>query len=402
MSPTPLFRANFEHDVHLLLRDRKQLAMQVLLVRSLQIPVQDADEKLHQRLAEIAQKIRDVGKPDLDDDAVSLADFLANLAREFRRYVEGFTKKWKLQKHSPELIQIRQFMREVRCLQLKLSSRPQEELQWLGEMFTWLVNIAETIYAPVLRGSISSGLALRLCTLPVPARELTGETRFVGDKIACRAADVAIKFPLQHFCDNHFCHLPFTMFHEVFVHGPQAWDTNGCRIIIGEHCALREGFVDAAACAVLQAALDEKSLPLMLEPFFEAVHFGIGEAHRIRSEGPWPSKSPEDDERERMVRKFRKRGRTAYEKLAGRKPLCATQLALCLNLLELSDKHEGGRLVDRLNHALDRPKPPAGKYVRDSSADWLDQLCDAASAYDLPRVRDLVRHALPKEGAPSI
>jgi hypothetical protein len=401
MPPTPLFRANFEHDVHLLLRDRKQLAMQILLVRSLQIPVQDADPRLHKRLAEIAQKIRGVGEPDLDDDAVSLADFLANLARKFRDYVEYFTKKWKLQKNSPELIQIRQFMREVRCLRLKLSSRPQEELQWLGEIFTWLVNIAETIYAPVLRGSISSGLALRLCTLPESARELTGETSFVGDKIACRAADVAIKLPLQHFCDNHFCHLPFTMFHEVFVHGPQAWDTNGCRNIVGEHCALREGFVDAAACAALQAALDKKSLPRMLGPFFEAVRLGIGEAHRIRSEGPGSSKSPEAEEHERMIRKFRKVGRTAYEKLAGKKP-CAMQLALCLNLLELSDKHEGGRLIACLHQAIDRTKPPAGKHVRDSSADWLDKLCDAASAYDLPRVRDLVRQVLPREGGPSI
>ena len=391
MPPTSLFRANFEHDVHLLLRDRKQFVMQILLVRSFQIPVQDADSKLHKRLAEIAQKIRDVGKPDLDNDAVSLADFLANLVRQFRSHVEIFTKKWKLQKDSPELNQIRQFMHEVRCLRLKLSSQPQEELQWLGEIFTWLVNIAETIYTPVLRGSACSGLALRLCTLPESARELTGETSFVGDKIACRAADVAIKLPLQHFCDNHFCHLPFTMFHEVFVHGPQAWHTNGCRNIVGEHCALREGFVDAAACAVLQAALNKKSLPRMLEPFFEAVRTGIGEAHRIRSEGPWTSKTPEADEHERMVRKFRKLGRTAYEKLAGRNPPCATQLALCLNLLELSDKDEGGRLVDRLNQALDRPKAPAGKHVRDSSADWLDQLCDAAITYNLSLVHELVR-----------
>jgi hypothetical protein len=397
MSPTPLFRAYFEHDVHLLLRDRKQLAMQILLVRTLQIPAQKADPKLHKRLVEIAQKIRDVGKPDLDDDEVSLADFLANLVRRFRGFAKSFTKKWKLQKGSQERKQVAQFLYEVRCLRLKLSSRTQEELQWLGEVFTWLVNIADTVYAPVLGGSNCSGLDLRLCTLPESAQELTGETSFVGDKTDCRAADVAIKLPLQHFCDSHFCHLPFTMFHEVFVHGPQAWHTNGCRHVVGEHCALREGFVDAAACAVLVAALDAKSLPRMLGPFFEAVRVGIGEAHRIRSEGPGSSKTPDADEHERMVRKFRKLGRTAYEKLADKKP-CAKQLALCLNLLELSDKDEGGRLVDRLNQAIDRPKPPPGKQVRDSSADWLEQLCEAASAYDLARVRDLVRQALPVEG----
>lgn len=391
MSPTPHFQANFQHDVHLLLRDRKQLAMQILLVRSFQIPVKDANRKLHKRLAEIAQKIRDVGKPDLDDDDVSLADFLANLVRKFQSFAVGFTKKWKLQKDSPEFIRISQFRREVRYVRQKLSAQPQEELKWLGEIFSWLVNIAETIYAPVLGSSQCSSLALRLCTLPEPEQELTGVTSFVGDKVACRAADVAIKFPLQHFCDNHFCHLPFTMFHEVFVHGPQAWDTNGCRVVVGEHCALREGFVDAAACAVLQAALDAKSLPRMLEPFFEAVRFGISEAHRIRSEGPVSSKTPEADEHERMVRKFRKLGRTAYEKLADREPPCAMKLALCLNLLELADKDEGGRLVDRLNQALDRPRPPAGKHVRDTNADWLNKLCEAASAYDLARVHSLVR-----------
>src|SRR4029077_17876445 len=165
----------------------------------------------------------------------------------------------------------------------------------------------------------------------------------------------------------------------------------GCRNIVGEHCALREGFVDAAACAVLEAALDAKSLPRMLEPFFEPVRLGIGEAHRIRSEGPVSSKSSEADEHERMVRKSRKLGRTAYEKLADREPPCATKLALCLNLLELADKDEGGRLVDRLNQALDRPKPPAGKQIRDTNADWLNKLCDAASTYDLARVHALVR-----------
>src|SRR5690349_10705496 len=119
MSPTPLFRAYFEHDVHLLLRDRKQLAMQILLVRTLQIPAQKADPKLHKRLVEIAQKIRDVGKPDLDDDEVSLADFLANLVRRFRGFAKSFTKKWKLQKGSQERKQVAQFLYEVRCLRLK-------------------------------------------------------------------------------------------------------------------------------------------------------------------------------------------------------------------------------------------------------------------------------------------
>jgi len=212
--------------------------------------------------------------------------------------------------------------------------------------------------------------------------------------VACRAAAVAINLPLQEFRDNHFCHLPFTMFHEVFVHGPQAWETDGCRAVVGEHCALREGFVDAAACAVLQAALDAKSLPPMLDPFFEAVRLGIGEAHRIRSEGPVLPKSPEAAERERMAKKFRKLGRTVYEKLADREPPCATKLALCLNLLELADRYEGGRLVVRLNQALDRPKPPDGKQVRDTNADWLNRLCDAADTYDLARVHALAREEI--------
>ena len=395
MSPTPLFRADFDHDVHLMLCDRKQLVMQILLVRTLQIPVQQADPKLYTRLVEIAQKIRDVGKLYLDKDDVSLADFLANLAREFRGFVKSFNKKWKLKKSkSPERKQIAKFMREARCLSHKLASRPQAELQWFGEIFTWLVHIAEASYAPVLGNS--RGLALRLCTQPVAESELTGETEFhsVNDAVACRAAAVAINLPLQEFRDNHFCHLPFTMFHEVFVHGPQAWETDGCRAVVGEHCALREGFVDAAACAVLQAALDAKSLPPMLDPFFEAVRLGIGEAHRIRSEGPVLPKSPEAAERERMAKKFRKLGRTVYEKLADREPPCATKLALCLNLLELADRYEGGRLVVRLNQALDRPKPPDGKQVRDTNADWLNRLCDAADTYDLARVHALAREEI--------
>jgi hypothetical protein len=94
-----------------------------------------------------------------------------------------------------------------------------------------------------------------------------------------------------------------------------------------------------------------------------------------------------------MVRKFRMRGRTAFERLA-EKNAYAMQLALCLNLLELPHKDDGSRIVDYLDHAIRRPKPPPGKQVRDSSTLWLDQLCRAAADYDLETVKSLIEKAL--------
>lgn len=395
MPPKPLFRASFTHDMHLSLRDRKLLAAQILLARTLQIPVRSADPKLNRNLSKIGKKVRKLAELDLDQDEVSLPDFLANLARGLRRFV----KTWRFPIRGDERKHIARFILEARFLKYTRVTRPQNELhgiQWLGEMFVWLVALAEKVYAPALQGNGGGGLALRLRTLPQRTPELTGETQFnlVKDATAARAADVGIKLPLQQFSDNHLCQLPFTMFHEVFVHGPQAWKTAGCRKVVGEHCALREGFVDAAAHAVLAAELETASLPRLLQPFREEVRYGIGEAHRQRSEAAhFPETSDDAHDLDKMTRKFRKLGRTTFEKLTG-KNLCAMQLALCLNLLELPDKYDGGRLVDRLDQAIHRPKPPPGKQVRDTNACWLDQLCHAAAAYDLAKVGALVEEAL--------
>nr|WP_294501342.1 hypothetical protein [uncultured Rhodopila sp.] len=395
MSAKPLFQAIFEHDLHLSLRDRKQLAVQIIVARTLQIPVPSANSRLHRNLAKIVTKIRDLARPELDQDEVSLADFLANLASQLPRFV----KTRRFPKGAEERHHIARFMLEARFLKHTPAPLPHNEIhevRWLGEMFVWLVAIAEKAYAPALQGNGNGGLALRLRTLPQTASEIKGETVFrsVNDANTARAADVSIKLPLQHFSDDHFCQLPSIMFHEVFVHGPQAWETVGCRKVVGELCALREGFVDAAAHAALVAELENASVPRLLRPFHVEVRSGIGEAHRQRSEA---ALVPETDDNahihQKMVRKFRKRGRTTFEDLAAKSP-CAMQLALCLNLLELQDE-DGCRLVERLRHAIDRPTPPTGKQIRDTNADWLDELCSAAATFDHAKVRALVARVLP-------
>ncbi len=98
--------------------------------------------------------------------------------------------------------------------------------------------------------------SLRLKTMHTSGEDIGARTRFpTHDDFGDRNATVEINLPVDWFDEAHMKRLPYLMFHEICVHGPEAWH-GASRSRAGpqrtsERCSFREGFVDAAATHTL-------------------------------------------------------------------------------------------------------------------------------------------------------
>jgi hypothetical protein len=132
-------------------------------------------------------------------------------------------------------------------------------MSYVIETFLKLVDYAGKYYNDLT--SLSGKLTIRLTATHTIEDLLSGQTEVMsGDRSDDRRANVRIILPVDHFNENHLSALPYILFHEIFVHTPEAWTTKGPRIATPEYCEFREGFVDTAAAYLLQKGLQSKSL----------------------------------------------------------------------------------------------------------------------------------------------
>lgn len=216
-------------------------------------------------------------------------------------------------------------------------------LDFVTTVFAFLVKLAESFYQPLLRPTPSGELVIRLQTKHTNGRALEASTRFVGDGPLERRAQVHVKLPLR-FNATHLKRLPYLLFHEIFVHAPEAWGAASFREATAERCAFREGFVDAAALHVLQHGLrDLDVVPHSHHDFAEPYRRESRSAHRDRiSHGPAGVEL--DDEEDDLVA-IRESGSLAFDRLA-ESDLAkeAVDLAICINSLPLCE-NERTRIV---------------------------------------------------------
>lgn len=134
-------------------------------------------------------------------------------------------------------------------------------LGFILDMFARLVETAEAFYclhvgADALAAAGHPGLSLRLLVLPTQSRGMGAQTDFPSDDaVTNRCAHITVALPVDVLDKTHLGALPYFLFHEIAVHGPEAWFDVGCRVTTPSTCALREGFVDAVAVAHLIDAL---------------------------------------------------------------------------------------------------------------------------------------------------
>ena len=243
------------------------------------------------------------------------------------------------------------------------------------ELFDELVAIAEEHYAPMLNGA---GLTVRLSTRPTPKPVVGAKAQFPPqDSATGRMTSITVDLPNESLDYTHMRSLAYTMFHEIFVHGAESWLAAGRRSTTTELCAFREGFVDAAAAAVLQEHLSECGLKSRLHQSFAEV-FGRGThvAHAQRMAFPMGGvrRGDPDAQQAATVASARNRGWKVFRSLEKRlKGKQSVQLAVCLNLLVLS---EGER--EALLSALDRASDGKALQTRRWQS-WLEALLQAAT-----------------------
>ncbi len=263
----------------------------------------------------------------------------------------------------------------------------------LTELFTHLVGLAEEVYGPLLREHEIRDLHLRLCTLRTTDAELGARTKFPPENGSGRRATIELRLPVEEFNDTHLTRLPYILFHEICVHGPEAW-LGGSRHLDGperttELCAFREGFVDAAAawllCHRLVNAPERLGRHAALADKYEAA---TRAAHHERaSVGPAGLRAGgERDRTLRGIKNSREQGQSLFARLLGLDGdgLKATggavaRLAFALNLLPLTDK-ERIRLVQSMS-AVAKPFAVLRRRA------WFECLLEATSAHDLGRLR---------------
>lgn len=172
-------------------------------------------------------------------------------------------------------------------------------LHFATEMFEKLVARASSYYAALSNGHSKRKtdttirivsprderlLTLTFLTMPTTTGAVDGSTRFPqGDARGARKAEVTLQLPAE-LNPKALSELPYIMFHEIFVHGPESWGCEGQRIATRSSCAMREGFVDAAAAFVLSSELSLKGLSFSALPHSsEWLAAGVLAAQRMRS-----------------------------------------------------------------------------------------------------------------------
>jgi hypothetical protein len=356
------FRGDVAHTNHPELTARKQLAARALLARNLGLLAKQnrLPTAALRKLAKTASYHIDV---EAEDSRTSLTDFLGAM-------VGAVKERWGKDQDGADsasaehsaivdlvLGQLSQEAEKVSCQSCKDQRREHTHctgkagdayivarravcLDFVTEIFAFLVELAEAHYKPLLQPSPTGALVIRLKTIHTHDRKLGASTRFSGDGPQCRRAEVLLNLPIK-FNATHLKRLPYSLFHEIFVHAPEAWETPAprptVRVDTHERCPFREGFVDAAARYVLRQALRNRQLvPTAHHDLAEHYRRETDTAHKDRlSHGP-EGVDFDDDQDDLIIN--RESGALIFDRLAdnnlGEE---AVRLAICLNRLPLPE-----------------------------------------------------------------
>lgn len=385
------FRAERAREKHPELESRKRLAALLLAARSLHLPSASAEQReLVDDLLRSADRVaRDVGL--LRDSSISLDLFLRSMADEVERQYRG-------QERLPAASSIRELVARLRhnaenvdCLRcVQHSPGPSRQFLPLGRsekvcqgdpaldlenmrngavcwqpfqnLFRFALLTAQEAYDAVLPTDCRIDLDFEFHTCGTREPALGAKTLFPStDRPNARRTIVQITLPEDHFNFEHFAALLYLIFHEVCVHGPQAWYVAGKRDGTPEDCPFREGFVDAAAAEILEDALHNRVAALApdLQPFADDIARKTKAEHNRRSDVTPEEANPDTRKTStiRRIRQQRARGVKIFERLRKRVQINGSQptghlairLALCANVLDLSD----AALID-LVEQLDR------------------------------------------------
>lgn len=225
-------------------------------------------------------------------------------------------------------------------------------LGFILDMFSRLVESAEAFYhvhvgEDALSAAGHPGLSLRLVTLPTLSAQLGAFTQFPSDDaVDNRCADVTVTLPVDVLDQSHLGALPYFLFHEIAVHGPEAWFDPGRRATTSTTCALREGFVDAAAVAHLIDAL-RQDLAFAAFPNLSLKLADLTrQAHLNRINPNTSAMVPAEAEAEDTRGQVRQWGSATFEayRAAGLEQT-GRKLAAALNLLAASDNARAAYLA---------------------------------------------------------
>lgn len=244
-------------------------------------------------------------------------------------------------------------------------------LEFVTELFDFLVRLAERRYARLLPDTPANELRVRLKTRHHSKAELEAVTKFIDDAPSLRQAHVLVNLPLHALDETHVKRLPYMLFHEIFVHAPEGWETNGPRVETNELCAFREGFVDAAALFVLVSALRKPAQIPTSHREFARLYLSESEAaHRERRTlGPAGRAAVPHSSKLANIVSSREAGAAAFEDLSVKgEAEEAVRIAICLNRLALTQEQRTRALtalvemVKSLEWVDGRPEPGASRW----------------------------------------
>ncbi|MXP65335.1 hypothetical protein E0493_18465 [Roseomonas sp. M0104] len=386
------FRADATGGQHPGLESRKRLSALLRAARSLHLPEATPEERdLVDDLLRAAEKAaRNLGP--LKDCDTRLDAFLRDMADEV-------DSQYRTQERLPAAVNIRKLVNRLREDALSVScescvghgaAKPgaaekvcRDDSRIDGQnmrngaacwapfqgLLQFALLVAQEAYDAVLPQDCQIDLAVEFHTCGTRESALGARTKFPAtDRPGARRAIVEVTLPEDHFNFEHFAALLYLIFHEVCVHGPQAWSTAGKRAGTLEDCPFREGFVDAAAAELLEEALHVRMAALApdLLPFAEDIALKTKAEHNRRRDVTPEEASPDARKTAaiRRVRQQRARGVKLFERLKKREAAgasrltghLAVRLALCANVLDVPDAALV-ELIERLERVTD-PKLP--------------------------------------------
>jgi hypothetical protein len=230
-------------------------------------------------------------------------------------------------------------------------SRGMDCWRFLTELFQSLVDFASEIYSPLLPADSSLQLRIGLQTTTSSDEKLTAETRYAKDSSSERAAQVILYLP-EAIVQEHLEHLPYVIFHEVFVHVAESFLDAGVRSPTPETCPFREGYMDSVAAMLLARVLKEEPhrIPAFFREFTREMSLAVEIAHHMRLSPAGPSAEASTQEARRIsnVVKARRDGRMAFEEVVEAVGIGhARNIGVAANVMEL-DEDARIALVERL------------------------------------------------------
>lgn len=391
------FRAVISQAEHPSLSNRKRIRAWALIERNFRIrAVLEKVERNKQLDSLIARLLAAADSPAFLDDEVSLEKYMQRLDAATISIVQEDTVS-----DAKILALVSHFRRELPISCADCASRVnavpcngslQDERiikagmhcwDFATGLFAFLVEIAEASYQIVLPIVPKSALQIELHTRAASSERFRGETKYHGDTGARRHAQVIVDFPTDMLATRRLEALPNLMFHEIFIHAPEALLSEAKRDIpTPETCSLREGYMDAAANDLLIAVLTRTPhrIPGFYQEFAEQIAESSKDAHcaRLDNTGYELYKNDDGARNTSIVIERRRDGQKAFNavsKVLGLEIACV--IGMAANVVSL-DQTPRNLLVEMLAIAA---ASKAGSHRK-----WLDSLASTCHGVDAESV----------------